>query len=155
MTRYQIEAPVRTFTGEVAGVAFKNGTGFVTDGTDADRAALAYFRRGGYGVSEAPEQSLEEMVTDLVTPPPASPSGSIAQTGGGFQGPFDPSEHTVAAVLSHLDGAGRAEAERVLDAEAAGQNRAGIVKQREALLAAKSPAPTPDETKTDPKGPTQ
>jgi len=154
MTRYQIEAPVRTFTGEVAGVAFKTGTGFVTDSGDSDRAALAYFRRGGYGVSEAPEQSLEEMVTDLVTPPPATPSGSIAQTGGLSPGPFDPAKHSVADVLAHLDGADHAEAERVLDAEAAGQKRAGIVKQRDAVLAAKQPTPAEAPAATDPKGST-
>lgn len=73
MTRFQVEAPVRTFTGEVAGVAFKTGTGFVTDSTDADRAALAYFRRGGYGVTEVPEPAAPSEPAEPETAPDDTP----------------------------------------------------------------------------------
>jgi hypothetical protein len=51
-------------------------------------------------------------------------------------GPFDPSAATVKDVLAYLDGVGNeAEARRVLDAEQAGQARAGILKQRDEILA--------------------
>ncbi|MEU3346414.1 hypothetical protein ABZ723_15790 [Streptomyces sp. NPDC006700] len=49
---------------------------------------------------------------------------------------FDPSEHSNREVLAYLDGVGEREALRVLDAEAAGQNRAGISKAREQVLEA-------------------
>ncbi|WP_281155163.1 hypothetical protein [Streptomyces sp. HYC2] len=49
---------------------------------------------------------------------------------------FDPSEHSNREVLAYLDGVGEQEALRVLDAEAAGQNRAGISKAREQVLEA-------------------
>ncbi|MEU6010933.1 hypothetical protein [Streptomyces sp. NPDC047453] len=49
---------------------------------------------------------------------------------------FDPSEHSNREVLAYLDGVGEREALRVLDAEAAGQDRAGIAKQREQVLEA-------------------
>ncbi|MEV4974445.1 hypothetical protein [Streptomyces scopuliridis] len=48
---------------------------------------------------------------------------------------FDPGEHISAEVLAYLHDATEKEALRVLDAEAAGQNRAGISKQRDNLLA--------------------
>jgi hypothetical protein len=47
-TKYKIEAPVRSFTGESVGVHFHKGTGYVDDGDKAGRAALEYFRRHGY-----------------------------------------------------------------------------------------------------------
>jgi hypothetical protein len=53
-------------------------------------------------------------------------------------GDFDPSAPGVTAdqVLTYLGTVGEAEATRVLDAEAAGRSRAGIVGKREQLLAA-------------------
>ncbi|MFJ2178891.1 hypothetical protein ACIOHE_39110 [Streptomyces sp. NPDC087851] len=48
---------------------------------------------------------------------------------------FDPGEHISAEVLAYLQDATEEEALRVLDAEAAGQNRAGIGKQRDGVLA--------------------
>lgn len=50
-------------------------------------------------------------------------------------GRFDPSTHDVASTLLYLDGAGEAEAERVLDAEAAGKARKTLVDQRDQILA--------------------
>jgi hypothetical protein len=49
---------------------------------------------------------------------------------------FNPDEHSNREVLAYLDGVGEQEALRVLDTEAAGQNRAGISKNREAVLEA-------------------
>lgn len=50
--------------------------------------------------------------------------------------PFDPSEHSNRQVLAYLDTVGEQEAIRVLDEEAAGENRAGIRKNRDAVLEA-------------------
>lgn len=51
-------------------------------------------------------------------------------------GPFDPGAHIAADVLAYLETAGEAEALRVMDAEAAGQNRKTILKNRDAVLEA-------------------
>lgn len=48
---------------------------------------------------------------------------------------YDPSEHSNREVLAYLADVGEEEAVRVLDAEAAGQNRAGIAKERETVVA--------------------
>ncbi|HEU0041406.1 MAG TPA: hypothetical protein VFQ15_03545 [Jiangellaceae bacterium] len=62
MARYRITAPVPNVVSTIAGVAFADSTGE----TDAP-AALAYFRRHGYGV--------EEIVSPTVAdPPPAEPA---------------------------------------------------------------------------------
>lgn len=58
--------------------------------------------------------------------PPAAP---------GPGAPFDPGTTTVKAVLAYLGDADRDEAVRVLDAEADGQKRAGILGQRDDILA--------------------
>lgn len=138
MTRYQIEAPVRSFTGESVGVSFQKGTGYVTDGTKEGRAALEYFRRHGYGVAPAPEVTTEEAVQALITgvPPQREPRE------------FDPAEHGVEDVLTYLSEADHEEAERVLDAEAAAKkSRVGITSKRDEILAAKTPAAPADDTK--------
>ncbi|MFB7461711.1 hypothetical protein [Streptomyces sp. NPDC056188] len=44
---FEVTTPVEGFTGEVAGVHFANGRA-----TTDDPAALAYFRRRGYAVTE-------------------------------------------------------------------------------------------------------
>lgn len=49
---------------------------------------------------------------------------------------FNPDEHSNREVLAYLDTVGEEEALRVLDTEAAGQNRAGIAKQRDQVLEA-------------------
>ncbi|WP_330349576.1 hypothetical protein [Streptomyces sp. NBC_00582] len=49
---------------------------------------------------------------------------------------FNPDEHSNKGVLAYLETVGEQEALRVLDAEAAGQNRAGIAKNRETVLEA-------------------
>lgn len=50
--------------------------------------------------------------------------------------PFNPDEHSNREVLAYLETVGEQEALRVLDTEAAGQNRAGIAKNRDAVLEA-------------------
>ncbi|MGW7198461.1 hypothetical protein [Streptomyces chryseus] len=132
MNRYQIEAPVRSFSGESVGVSFQRGTGYVTDATKEGRAALEYFRRHNYGVSLAEEKTLEERVQDLVTGPAAA-GGSA----------YDPAEHSVEDVLAYLDEADHDEAQRVLDAEAAGKDRVTITKLRDEILAAKTTPAVP------------
>lgn len=48
---------------------------------------------------------------------------------------YDPDEHVAREVLAYLADVGEEEAVRVLDAEAAGQNRTGIAKERDQVLA--------------------
>ncbi|WP_030847371.1 hypothetical protein [Streptomyces griseus] len=136
MTRYQIEAPVRSFSGESAGVQFSKGTGYVTDATKPGRAALEYFRRHGYGVAPADEDTVEERVQALVA-------------GAQSTAPYDPAEHSVEDVLTYLAGVEHDEATRVLDAEmSAKKPRVGITSKRDEILAATAPAaPAGDDTK--------
>lgn len=130
MAKYQIEAPVRSFSGVSVGVQFDRGTGYVTPDTKEGRAALEYFRRHGYGVALAEEFTEAERVQALATgnPPQREP----------LDDEFDPGEHKAEAVLAHLDAADHAEALRVLDAEAAGKNRTTITGKRDDILAAKN-----------------
>ncbi|MEU4171015.1 hypothetical protein AB0F46_29560 [Streptomyces sp. NPDC026665] len=134
-TKYRIEAPVRSFSGESVGVQFTKGTGFVDDSTKEGRAALEYFRRQGYGVAPSDGKTDEERAQEIVTSvvgqrepiPPAVP--------------FDPAQHSVEEVLAHLGEADLEEATRVLDAEAAAKKpRVTITSQREEILAAKAPS---------------
>lgn len=142
-TKYKIEAPVRSFTGESVGVHFHRGTGYVTDGDKAGRAALEYFRRHGYGVSPADEKTEEEALQELVTGTPAQREPVTTDD------PFDPAKYGVEDVLAHLDEADLVEATRVLDSEAAAKKpRVGITSKREEILAAKVPAaPAGDDHK--------
>lgn len=131
MAKFQVESPVRGYSGEVAGVEFRHGVGHVEDATKGGRAALEYFRRRGYTLAAAADEDVEvstpsdpPFVTDLA--------------------PFDPAAHSAPEVLAYLDGADVAEAGRVLDAEAAGKNRSTILKQRDDILAT---APAADDSK--------
>ncbi|WP_392967176.1 hypothetical protein [Streptomyces sp. LN245] len=75
------------------------------------------------------------------TPAAADDSGDAPAP---VEPPFDPSEHSNREVLAYLDTVGEEEALRVLDEEAAGEDRAGIRKQRDQVLAAarlRQPAP--------------
>ena len=47
MARFKVSAPVADYTGEAAGVEFRDGVAEVDAGP-----ALAYFRQAGYGVEE-------------------------------------------------------------------------------------------------------
>jgi len=69
-----------------------------------------------------------------ITPPaPLTSQKGDGQEPGGPQ-PYDPDQHSNREVIEYLATASEAETLRVLDAEAAGQNRAGIVKGRDKLL---------------------
>lgn len=57
--RYRITTPEPMFRGEVAGVVFTDGAG-----ETADRAALAYFSRKGYGVHPVESASGEKKADD-------------------------------------------------------------------------------------------
>lgn len=142
-TRYKIEAPVRSFTGESVGVHFHKGTGYVDDSSKEGRAALEYFRRHGYGVAPNDGKTEEERVQELVTGTPAQREPAATD------GPFDPAKAKVEEVLAYLDEADLDEAVRVLDAEAAAKTpRVGITSKREEILAAKAPAaPAGDDQK--------
>ncbi|TXS36929.1 hypothetical protein [Streptomyces sp. OR43] len=61
----------------------------------------------------------------VVWPDDAPPVESVA---------YDPDEHVSREVLAYLADVGEEEAVRVLDVEAAGQNRAGIAKERDTVL---------------------
>ncbi|MFD6421557.1 hypothetical protein [Streptomyces sp. NPDC060198] len=143
MTRYQIEAPVRSFSGESAGVQFSKGTAYVTDADKPGRAALEYFRRHGYGVAVADEATVEERVQALVTGGQA-PGSTIPPAA-----PYDPAEHSVEDVLAHLAGVEHDDAVRILDAEAGSRKpRVGITSKRDEILAATAPvAPAGDDSK--------
>ncbi|MFD3717270.1 hypothetical protein [Streptomyces sp. NPDC058674] len=146
MTQFEISAPVRTYTGDIVGVPFRDGTGYVNNTTDEGRSALAYFQRSAYGIREVENGDAPVVVNPVADPKEFTTltGGSIAQTGALAAGRFDPADHNTAETLSYLDGADAAEAERVLDAEAAGKNRGSITRHRESVLAAKQPAPADD-----------
>jgi hypothetical protein len=105
-----VHSPEPEFSGEVAGVRFTAGAATLNPQAPNARAALAYFRRCGYTVTnEAPAAPAPE------SPPP---------TDG-----FDPGEHNVVDVLAYLADADEDERARVLAAEAAGDARATILKK--------------------------
>ncbi|CAM5589436.1 hypothetical protein [Streptomyces purpurascens] len=144
MNKYRIEAPVRAFTGESVGVHFAKGTGFVDDSSKEGRAAVEYFRRHGYGVFPADQET--EETTEVASPAdamtnighgsaPAVGYGLGVQdgptpTGGGE--PFAPSEHKQDDVLTYLDRTDdETERQRVIDAEAGGKKRKAILARGE------------------------
>lgn len=128
--RYEVTCPLKGFTGNVVGVDFADGVGHSDTAHDAGRAAYAYFERAGY------------RLTTVVEPEPDSgPASSDDEE-------FDPSEHKADEVIDYLDTADADEAQRVLDAEAAGKNRSTITTKGAAILAAKTPsAPAADDSK--------
>jgi hypothetical protein len=90
---------------------------FTVDGSAEDLRLRALAMDGTHGWRRAKN-------VEGSAPPVADPSA-----------PFDPSKHTIEEVLAHLGEAGVEEATRVLDAEASGKARRGIVGQREEILA--------------------
>ncbi|MFE0036831.1 hypothetical protein [Streptomyces sp. NPDC059015] len=131
MTKYQIEAPVRSFSGESVGVTFTKGTGYVDDSTKDGRAALEYFRRHGYGVTPTDGKTEAERLQELVTGAPTQREPVTPAE------PFDPSEHDAPEVLAYLDSLGTddsdavAERERVIAAERDGKARKTILARGE------------------------
>lgn len=85
----------------------------------------AHLQKRGRGV----EAATADPGTVRTLTPPSEP--------GKDPGPddaFDPTQHVTKDVLAYLDTVGETEALRVLDAEAAGENRAGIRKVRDQVL---------------------
>lgn len=112
MNQFTVNAPVVGFSGESAGVAFKDGAGRVNDASKEGRAAIEYFRRRGYTLT--PETAEE--------PEPHTPD-----EGGGA---FDPAEHDAADVIAYLDSTtDEDEITRVLDAEHAGKARKTVLQK--------------------------
>ncbi|MET8707774.1 hypothetical protein [Streptomyces californicus] len=70
------------------------------------------------------------------TPAESRDGGGDPNGGGDQDEAFDPASAVTREVLAYLDTVGEGEALRVLDAEAAGENRSGIRKQREQILEA-------------------
>lgn len=73
------------------------------------------------------------------SPFPGAFKTTPSSRGGGDQ--FDPSDHTVAEVTDYLDSASTTEVDRVIEAESAGKNRAGITGY--------NPAPKPGATEKE------
>ncbi|MFG3426141.1 hypothetical protein [Streptomyces californicus] len=71
-----------------------------------------------------------------IVPNPDDTPAESRDDGGDQDEAFDPTSAVTREVLAYLDTVGEAEALRVLDAEAAGENRSGIRKQREQILEA-------------------
>ncbi|MEU9002574.1 hypothetical protein, partial [Streptomyces sp. NPDC048551] len=108
-----VHSPEPDHDGDVGGVRFTSGTASVDPQAPHAAAALAYFRRSGYRVTDdTPAEQAEPLTPD-------APSVAV----------FDPGAHTVADVLAHLAEADEDERARVLSAEAAGDARATILKK--------------------------
>ncbi|MER5482923.1 hypothetical protein ABT024_06865 [Streptomyces sp. NPDC002812] len=109
-----IHSPEPDFAGEVAGVRFSGGSADLDSAAAHAPAALAYFRRRGYRVTET--AAAEEQLVPVT----------------GEQDPadaFNPGAHNVPTVVAYLDEADDDERARVLAAEAAGKARATILEK--------------------------
>lgn len=85
------------------------------------------------------EAAVDDPGTARSLTPPATTQGPDDGSDNGDQEPeaeptFDPDKHSNREVIEYLATASEAETLRVLEAEAAGQNRAGIVKGANKLL---------------------
>ncbi len=116
MNQFTVTAPFASFSGESAGVVFKDGVGHVNDASKEGRAAIEYFRRRGYTLTA--ESADEDEQTEPRTP----------DEGGE---PFDPSQHDAADVIAYLDAHTDDEAEiaRVLEAEKNGKARKTVLQK--------------------------
>ncbi|MFI8360716.1 hypothetical protein ACIGD1_11210 [Streptomyces sp. NPDC085612] len=123
-----VHSPEPAFSGEVAGVRFSGGAADLDPAAAHAPAALAYFRRRGYRVTDV-EPPVEEVGLEPIDDPETPAVGPGPDTGDGTADAFEPSEHTVAEVLAHLAAADDDERARVLAAEEAGQARATILKK--------------------------
>lgn len=112
-----VHSPEPGFSGEVAGVVFARGSATVDPAAPTATAALAYFRRRGYSMSD------EEYLPEPVAPDDGQ------EPDGDEPVPFDPTAHTVAEVLAYLSSSDEDERARVLAAEEAGEARATILKK--------------------------
>ncbi|GFH36628.1 hypothetical protein [Streptomyces pacificus] len=125
MNQFTVTAPVAKFTGESCGVAFKGGTGTVSDASKEGRSAIEYFRRRGYTLTPVETEPEPEQEPDTTPDPDHGPNLP----------PFNPSEYNADEVIAYLDSldiedaASQAEHERVIAAEQDGKNRKTITEK--------------------------
>lgn len=156
MNKFRIEAPVRSFSGESVGVTFNKGTGHVDDSTKEGRAAIEYFRRQGYGIFPADqdtEDATEVTSTDGDTVDALTNLGHGSAPSVGFgmgvqtepltPVEYDPANHNQDEVLAYLDASSDEEVQRIKAAESVGRDR----KQIAAYERKTTPAPSGDDTK--------
>ncbi|NUS55525.1 MAG: hypothetical protein HOV66_11805 [Streptomycetaceae bacterium] len=123
MNEFIVTAPEAGFSGESAGVVFKDGVGRVTDASKEGRAAIEYFRRRGYALTL---KGSDEESKDAEQEAPGEKDDDE---------PFDPSKHDAPDVVAYLDSLGTddsdsvAEFERVLEAERNGKARKTILQK--------------------------
>ncbi|MFF0512432.1 hypothetical protein [Streptomyces sp. NPDC004250] len=157
MNSFRIEAPVRSFTGESVGVHFHKGTAHVDDGSKDGRAALEYFRRHGYGVFPADQDTedatdatpADDATTEAMTNlghgsspsaglgigVPDTPAIPLAPPSGGAE--YDPAKYNQDDVLAYLDSLAdkdsdsQAEFDRIIAAERSGKKRKAILARGE------------------------
>ena len=120
MNQFTVTAPVAGFSGESAGVVFKDGVGQVNDASKEGRAAIEYFRRRGYTLTA---ESADEAETEAETEEQQTPDEDDE--------PFDPSKHDAPDVIAYLDAHAGDEEEvaRVLEAEQNGKARKTILQK--------------------------
>lgn len=63
MARFEVNAPVASFTGVSAGIAFARGRAVVTSDTAEGLAALYYFKTQGYGIAALDGVEVDEVLT--------------------------------------------------------------------------------------------
>ena len=121
MNQFTVTAPVADFSGESAGVVFKDGVGHVSDASKEGRAAIEYFRRRRYALTPVQDEKPEE--EGLAEPQKVDDPKTQ----------FDPSERKAEEVIAYLgtldveDPDGKAEFDRVMAAERDGKNRTTIL----------------------------
>ncbi|MGW5409021.1 hypothetical protein [Streptomyces spiralis] len=128
MNLYTVTAPAAGFSGESAGVVFRDGVGRVSDSTKEGRAAIEYFRRRGYGLAlEGAEPVADEPVAEKDGPrEPGDPGPELPPE----LPPFDPAAHNADEVLAYLDSTTDAdEIARIIAAERDGKNRKTIIEK--------------------------
>ncbi len=121
MNQFTVTAPTHGFSGESAGVSFKDGVGQVNDSSKEGRAAIEYFRRRGYTLT--PEGADEDGPEPSTPLDPDDPGPELP--------PFDPSEHDAADVIAYLDAHADDgdETARVLEAEKNGKARKTVLQK--------------------------
>ena len=155
VTKFRIEAPVRSFSGESVGVSFNKGTGYVDDSTKEGRAAIEYFRRQGYGLFPADEATEDATETgsdvDALTnlghgSAPSVGFGMGVQTEPLTPVDYDPSKHSQDEVIAYLDASNDEEVQRIKAAESVGKDRKQIAAYE------RKTTPAPQTSGDDQKG---
>lgn len=123
-------ALIRVLTG-ISGINFSWTRGQLVDLDDDEALLWADGERAELVDSDPPMQPVAAVPADPGSVDPEAPADPEQPPGDAF----DPIEHISKEVLAYVATATEQEALRVLDAEAAGEDRAGISKQRARLLA--------------------